>query len=220
MSSILTYLDEFSGSKLVARIYSDLLNPLFVPPLLLGILGWQLQISQEELAWMSGLALLFYTGIPLAITLYFVRTGFTASFDLPEQGKRGRIYLYSLISSSVGSLLLVFYYIRLHPFLAFSAIIFFFNPLVGYFLNLRWKVSVHAAALATGGTLLFIHFYITSLHEPNLTGVFSLITLLLLLPAMMWARYRLGVHTLSEVLGGAVAGLSLTLIELLILTQL
>jgi membrane-associated phospholipid phosphatase len=43
---------------------------------------------------------------------------------------------------------------------------------------------------------------------------------LLLLPLMIWARYRLGVHTLAELLGGAIVGFLLTIVELSLFTNI
>lgn len=196
-----------------ARVISYLANPLFIPPLILTAVGELRYIVFEELRWMTALALLFYTVIPLMITFYLLKTGHIKSLDLPRKKARNALFIYSVISSCLGSILLGVYCYLHHPFLTMIAIIFFLNPLAGYFINLRWKISMHTASIASGGVIFFALFYLSAQFYTSTAGIFSLVMLLILLPLMIWARYHLNIHSVSELLGGACAGIILTLLE-------
>ncbi|MDX1617811.1 MAG: hypothetical protein R3224_03435 [Balneolaceae bacterium] len=199
---------------IAARIISDVANPLFIPPIIFALVGKFYHIAVEEMSWMIVLSLLFYTIIPLSITFYLLKTGKIETLDLPDRKSRNPLFIYSVMSSTVGSMILGVYFYFIHPFLAMVAAVFFLNPVFGYFINLKWKISMHTASIASGGAILFALFYLTSQFYISAAGIFSLIMLLILLPLMMWARYYLNIHSFAEIAGGACAGLVLTLLEL------
>lgn len=203
-----------------ARIISDLANPLFIPPLVLIVSAWILEVPIRPLSWLAALALLFYTFIPLGITLLLLRKGHIRSLDLPEQKSRNRLYLYSIISTSSGSLLLAYFLQSYDVFLSMLAVVFLLNPLLGYLLNLKWKISVHSASLASAGAIFMVMAFTNPSAVIHQAGALSLIILSLLLPLMIWARYHLNVHTISELAGGVAAGFLLTLFELSIMISL
>lgn len=208
-----------SPAYVAARIISDLINPLFIPPLILVVVGELRQIAVEELTWMTTLALLFYTFIPLTITFYLLKNGHIESWDLPRQKERNALFIYSVISSCFGSIILGVYFYLYHPFLTMIAIVLFLNPLAGYIINLKWKISMHTASIAAAGAIFFALFYMSSQFYTSTAGIFSLIMLLILLPLMIWARYYLEIHSVSQLLGGASAGIIITLTELGLMIQ-
>lgn len=205
---------------IAARVISYIANPLFIPPVIFALIGYLHHIAVEEMSWMIVLSLLFYTLIPLSITFYLLKTGKIQSLDLPEQSARNALFIYSVMSSAVGSMILGVYFYFFHPFLTMVAAVFFLNPLAGYFINLKWKISMHTGSIASGGAILFALFYLTSRYYMSTAGIFSLIMLLILLPLMMWARYYLDIHSFAEIAGGACAGLVLTLLEMGLLIRL
>ncbi|MCL2115840.1 MAG: phosphatase PAP2 family protein [Methanobrevibacter sp.] len=81
------------------------------------------------------------------------------------------------------------------------------NTLIVFFINLKWKISVHAMGV-TGPTSVLIcinpWFFI-----------FGLIG-----PLVMWSRITLKKHTVSQVLAGSLLGYLLTVIQLDYLTKL
>ncbi len=97
------------------------------------------------------------------------------------------------------------------------ALTFLINLLVGFLINLTWKISIHTAALTTAGAIFLFFSQVIALSVSN---IFSLIILLLLLPLMIWARLQLRVHTVAELFGGALSGFSLTILELSMLTNI
>ncbi|HKK64476.1 MAG TPA: hypothetical protein VJ967_01385, partial [Clostridia bacterium] len=48
-----------------ARLVSDLLNPLIMPPLSLGILAYSITVPANRILMLFGITLLFYSILPL-----------------------------------------------------------------------------------------------------------------------------------------------------------
>jgi membrane-associated phospholipid phosphatase len=67
------------------------------------------------------------------------------------------------------------------------------QTVVVFFVTLRWKISVHTAAAASGGTLIWM-----------LLG--TALPFLLIVPLVAWSRVRLRHHTLLQTLAGALLG--------------
>lgn len=196
---------------ITARLVSDVLNPLVVPPLTLLLLGWSASLSLPSLGWIAFISLIFYSIIPLGLTLYLFYNQHTVSLDFPKRESRNRLFKCSILSTSAGSLILFYHFLDSHFIIGATALVFMINPLAGYLINLKWKISVHAAAIATSGCL-FASFFAWSLSEvETFTGILSLLILLVLLPLMIWARYYLKLHSPGELLGGSLAGIIVTL---------
>ena len=81
------------------------------------------------------------------------------------------------------------------------------NTLIVFFINLKWKISIHAMGV-TGPTtaLIFIN---------PLFFIFGLLS-----PLVMWSRVTLKKHTLGQVLGGSILGYIITAIQLYYLLNL
>lgn len=199
-----------------ARWISDLANPLFIPPFIFILVGAYNGISPSELGWLSFLSLFFYTVVPLVSAIVLLKVGKIESLDLPRRESRNQLYLLGIASSSTGSLILGLFFYLHRPFLTLVSGVFFLNPIIGYLLNRKWKVSIHSASIASGGViLLFFYFWEMGVSE-SLAIIFSLSMLLILLPVMMWSRFHLKVHTIPELIGGAAAGITFTSIEILL----
>ncbi|MDR8392083.1 hypothetical protein NC796_13090 [Aliifodinibius sp. S!AR15-10] len=200
----------------VARWISDLANPLFVPPIVFIVIGVLNNISTAELGWLTLLSLCFYTFIPLVTALALLKSGHIESLDIPRRESRNLLYLLGIASAAVGSLALGIFFYPHRPFLTLISGIFCINPVIGYLLNRRWKVSIHSASISSGGIIL-LFFYLWELGITQSTAiVFSLILLLIILPVMMWSRFYLEVHTMPELIGGATAGIFFTTVEILL----
>ncbi|MCW9707870.1 hypothetical protein [Fodinibius salsisoli] len=197
-----------------ARLISDLMNPLFLPPLVLAILSWELGLPGSTISWITGLSLLFHTAIPLAVTFYLLKNGHITSPDLPRRSARTRLFGYSIASCFIAFVGLGATVPVTHPLIAMVALIYLVNPVIGLLINLKWKVSIHTAALSSAGAI-FLGLTLPGLTEFTAdTFILSLTILLLLLPLMIWSRYRLGAHSYAELLGGIASGFLLTIIEL------
>ncbi len=219
VDSTLNIFDRFAeeGS---ARLISDLGNPLLMPPAVL--LGTCLLLGQSLFTTLqiTGIAVVCYSILPFLLTLFLFRRGIIHSMDLPLRKTRTVLYAFSIVSASVASFIIYQLTPTLHFFIFILSLVFLANLSISFLLNLRWKVSVHSASVAVAGTVYYLMFLwgITEYHTATL--ILSLIHLLLLLPVMMWARYHLSVHSLTELFGGATAGILLTIIELIIFTNI
>lgn len=197
-----------------ARLVSDLINPLFLPPLVLSITGWLVGLSKWMLSGVTVFALIFYTFIPLTASVYLLKINHISSLDLPDRQARSRLFKYSIASALIGMLGFTFTQNFTHPLLTVIAFIYFLNPIIGFIINLKWKMSVHTAALSSAGSIFLSLSAFETVYASIETEVLSLTILLLLLPLMIWARYRLKIHTLPELFGGTLAGFIFTFIEL------
>lgn len=215
-----THIHSNSGTKqkagisnIFARLFSDFINPLVIPPFVIFATGSVLSVSPAELGWITTLSLLFFTLIPFGITVYFLQSGRIQSLDVPQRKNRDKLFRYTMASTVIGSLVLAILCSGKHRILVETAVVFLINPAIGYLINKKFKISIHTAALATAGTLLLVLYQ--QMPGMNLwAGILSLGILLILLPVMFWSRFRLGIHSFAELTGGALAGIIFTLIEI------
>jgi membrane-associated phospholipid phosphatase len=81
------------------------------------------------------------------------------------------------------------------------------NTLIVFFINLKWKISVHAMGV-TGPTTALMFF----------TPLGFLLGLLA--PLVMWSRITLKKHTISQVLAGSILGYILTFVQIYYLLKI
>lgn len=203
-----------------ARLISDLMNPLFLPPVVLITTSWMLGLSGYIIGLVTAIAFLFYSFIPLSLSLYLLKKKRITSLDLPNRKARNPLFLYAIISALAACLCFAFTTELSHPLLMMITTIYLINLITGLLINLRWKMSIHTAALASSGAIFFSFSYLSPFFLLLTAKILSLTILLVLLPLMIWARYRLSIHSLPELLGGALAGFMLTIIELFLLNNL
>lgn len=207
---------ETGISGLFARIISNAANPLLIPPFVIFTTGLALSMTPAELGWITLVSLTFYTLIPFSTAIYLLKSGKIESLDIPLRENRNTLFLYSIISTAIGSMTLTILYFGRSIFITEMAVVFLLNPIIGYFINRKFKISIHAGGVAMAGTLLLV-IYQQLPDSVAWLGILSLTVLLVLLPTMFWSRYRLRVHSFPELLGGAAAGIFITLLEISII---
>lgn len=194
-----------------ARIISDIANPLLIPVWVVLATGLIMDIPSLRLGLITVIAGIFFTLIPFGVVIYQLKNGKIGSLDVPDRKNRSRLFVYSIMSTTVGSLLIFLLSFSNYQFLATVSVVFLLNPIIAYFLNLVYKISIHTAAVSTAGILfIMLQGSVAGIGIPVLG--FSLFMLLVLLPLMFWARYRLGIHTIPELVWGSTAGIVLTLV--------
>lgn len=208
-----------SPSECLARFYSDLLNPVFIPAFFFGfgltLTGMASKIFWEEMA----IVLLFFTIIPYSIIWYFLFNKQIKSLDLPDRANRLKPFL-----SVLGSYFLGIIILRLTSAGAFNmatvfALCLSINALTGMLITTRWKISIHTASVAYMSTAFIFMETHHLIANPNILKNSLIWSSLLLIPIMIWARFKLGFHRISENLAGALLGVFLTYIELLVLIK-
>jgi len=203
-----------------ARLISDLLNPLVLPPLVFIVSGWIIVLELVSISWIGGAALLFYTLIPFLALVYLLNTKAISSLDIPNRSSRPKLFVLSIVCS-----VLAFFFFNAtisfsNPVISIISLVFLLNLSIAYGINTRWKMSIHTATLTTGGTILL--FLLSSVYASTQLSqfIFALLLLLLLLSLLVWSRLHLKVHTTGELLGGIAAGFLFTISELFLLVQL
>lgn len=203
-----------------ARLVSDLINPLILPPAVIGLTSWLLGLMAGTISWIMGISIFFYTLAPFAATYYLLEKKYITSLDLPERTSRNRLFIIA-----IGCAAIVFGCFSLAVgnapwIIAAISFVFLVNPLMGFLVNFIWKMSIHTAALSSAGAIFLFLAKFNLIPTLSDAYILSLTILLLLLPLMIWARYRLSIHTIAELLGGALAGFLLTILELSLLTNI
>ncbi|MDX1586587.1 MAG: hypothetical protein R3222_07580 [Balneolaceae bacterium] len=200
-----------STAKSAARFISDAANPLLMPVWIIIAAGILLDIPSFQFGMITLSAFAFFTLIPFGIVIYLLQSGKILSLDVPFQRNRNRLFVYSIMSTTTGSILLFLLSYSDYHFLAMASGVFLLNPMIAYLLNQGFKISIHTAGVATAGILFFVLGEYTAGTNIWPLGL-SFFTLLVLLPVMFWSRRKLGIHTLPELAAGSFAGIIFTLL--------
>ena len=139
----------------------------------------------------------FFSGVLPVILLYYLRqTGRIGDMMVNNRDQRFVPFACVFGSYAVGAaLLLVFNAPLTMVALMVSYVI---TSLVMMLITLRWKISIHAAGVA-GPSMFLVLRYNLALWP------FLIVTLL-----VCWSRWRLKVHTIEQVFGGALLSVIVT----------
>lgn len=127
------------------------------------------------------------------------RPGVTIDMDIPNRSERNYPLLLVISSYLLGTITL--YLINAPLLITVLMFCYFSNTLIVFFINLYWKISIHALGVS-GPMVALIYLF----------GVPGII-FALLIPAVMWSRLYLKEHTISQVIIGALLGFSLTTLQ-------
>lgn len=204
----------------IARFISDLANPLFMPPIVFVCTCLLLNQSPKTTLQVFTTSAICFTVLPLGLTLLLFKTGVISSIDLPSRDSRKTLYAFSISTAAIAAFIIYQYLPGAHPFLLILSIIFLINLVIAFFLNLRWKISVHTASVAVAGTIYAFLYFLEITNYTVITIILSLFHLLVLLPIMSWGRHHLKAHTIGELIGGLSSGIILTTLEIIIIKYL
>lgn len=193
----------------LARIWSDVLNPLYLSPPLFVISGWLQGSDGYSIGIAFGISLVCLTLAPLLYLLSLTRVGKIEGFDVLNRRDRPSIYVFSLMCYAMAVALILSADIAPKGLYLFICLLYAVNTLVFFGIN-RWtKISVHSASIATVGALIvtFIPTHQTVWLLSAGAGFVIAVGL------MMWSRVRLNCHSVGQVFGGATLGTLLPLLE-------
>lgn len=191
-----------SLSQRVAVAVAYAVNPLVLPPALFGAVLWWSGAPFLETALAVGIVFILMTLLPLASLWWMVRTGRAESLAKVSQRERTRLYGFGILcTAAAGAALSAIVKTALSFVLGLGVAIAGTAALLAL-ANLRWKISIHAAAVAgfvavSASLPLFI---------PDTAPGAAVVWLLPLIPLVMWARVRTGSHSLGEVVAGTALG--------------
>ncbi|MCD6367676.1 MAG: hypothetical protein J7L45_01175 [Candidatus Aenigmarchaeota archaeon] len=140
------------------------------------------------------IGLIFLSFVPSAVVLAFARI-YSVKMDITDREKRTPIFIVTIINYLVSAL--IFYTLENHVMFLLS-VSYFVVTLFIMFINLFWKISVHAAGFSGPFTAICYVF-----------GGVSFISFLLLIP-LLYSRYKLGHHTKAQLFSGVLISIFIT----------
>lgn len=176
----------------IARWISVIGHPFLLMPLLTGLIAYRLLPPKE--AMIAELIALGVVIVPAALyTFVKVRKGLWNNLDVSDQHHRSQFY--GILISLLALLTIISWLADVPRAIAMGTTAIFSLVAVAFFLNKTIKVSLHTGFSIFVACVLF-------LMQPIL-AVFAFILAL----AVGWSRIVLGRHTSREVMLGALLGL-------------
>ena len=176
-------------STRLARLISDGLNPLVIGLIILALLSFDTTSSASEaLKWFFLVVGLCFLPV-LVIAMFLVKTGRMDALFSNRRHQRHRIYVIGLFFNVLAMLTLTWMHA---PVALIAALVAGLASVVSFaFINLWWKISVHASIASALVVILHLLF-----------GWWA-IPALILVPIMGWSRIKLAQHTLGQVAAGS-----------------
>jgi membrane-associated phospholipid phosphatase len=187
--------------KRVAEFISNITYaPLLSIPVF-ALISYYLLKGQDFIL-LTTVSILFAGVFPTLIVLLWIRNK-NIKMDIPERKERNYPLIMVIISYLIG--VIVLYALNAPYTITVLMFCYFSNTLILFFINLFWKISIHAMGVA-GPTVALIYVF------GYMGAVFGFI-----LPLVMWSRVYLHKHTVSQVTMGALLGFLLTAVQISIL---
>ena len=175
-----------------ARVVSNILNPFLVCLITVVLLVTYTSDSFSSAAKWTAIALVFSVA-PVFIFMFVQVKRKKMESMFPEgQGQRRVIYALASAFSAVGYVMMLRF--GAPHLLAVSFLAGLLAVIIFMLINLYWKISVHTAFLSSAVVVL------TVVLGGQAAWVF------VLLPLVGWSRLTLKMHTLAQVIAGAVLG--------------
>jgi len=180
-----------------AKFYSAVLTPFSVAAIESIIFSWFSPtgvgpVTSPGLSTLLGILVLSIG--PFVPVAYSVKTRGT-DLDISDRSKRGSIYVISMIAYTVG---VVVFLAAENKIMFVLSVAYFCVGLALMLITLAWKISAHAAATAGMATALWLVFGVWMLP----VYVFVVLTI--------WARVKLGAHTILQAVAGAILSIGIT----------
>ena len=180
-----------------AEYYSAALTPFSVAAIESIIFSWFSPTGVGPVT-SPGVSALFGVLIlsigPFVPVAYAVRTK-RIDLDISDRNKRGPIYVISVIAYAVGVL---FFWVTENKIMFVLSVAYLCVGFALMLITFAWKISAHAAA--TAGMVTALWFVL---------GMWMLSAYVLAL-LTIWARVRLGAHTILQALAGAILSIVIT----------
>lgn len=141
--------------------------------------------------------------LPILLVLFFLKrksNGKEIDMDIPERTDRNYPLILVILSYIMGTIIL--YVLNAPAITTVLMFCYFSNTLILFFINLYWKISIHALGVA-GPSIALIYVF----------GPFGII-FSPIIPLVMWSRLYLKKHTVSQVIMGAMLGLVFTSLQI------
>jgi membrane-associated phospholipid phosphatase len=180
-----------------AEYYSAALTPFSVAAIESIVFSWFSPTGVGPVT-SPGISALFGVLIlsigPFVPVAYAVRTK-RIDFDISDRNKRAPVYVISLVAYAVGVL---FFWVTENKIMFVLSVAYLCVGFALMLITFVWKISAHAAATAGMATALWLVLGV---------WMFSAYVLALL---TIWARVRLGAHTVLQAVAGAILSIVIT----------
>lgn len=161
-------------------------------------------LSFNDFILVTLLCTIFAGILPILLVLYWIESkksnGKKIAIDIPVREERNFPLAMVIFSYLVGVIAL--YLINAPLITTVLMFCYFSNTLLVFFINLHWKISIHAMGVA-GPVAALIYVF------GPIGSVFGLI-----IPLVMWSRVYLGRHTYFQVISGVLLGIVSTAIQI------
>lgn len=196
-------------SQFVAKWVTYVVNPLVLPPILLGIVCAALDLPPNQFATIVGLSILLFALVPFGIILRVAKNNGGTSIELRQKELRFAPYLVSIAADLAVLLLVHVLAAPVPPVITILLLCYAANAIILFLINLRFKISLHMASIT--GLVSMAMFILVSkqailVREPTLLGLLVACGAFLT-PVLVWARLHLRAHTAKEVIAGTIFGL-------------
>ncbi len=197
-------LQDLKSEQKFAKFISSVTHPPLVSIPTFAVINYYLLGLNNSIA-ITLICFIFAAFLPVLTSLILIKK-MKIDIDITDRTKRTLPLFFAVCSYIIGFFVL---YVFGAPSITTTLMfIYFSNTLIILFINLSWKISIHAMGVA-GATAALTYLF-------GYKGViFGLI-----IPLVMWSRVKLNKHTSSQVLAGAVLGLILTAVQLYYLVPL
>jgi membrane-associated phospholipid phosphatase len=185
---------------------AEKISYVFEAPLIaiIPFLIFNFYLNPENFLQVESISLLFATISPIFLIITWSKL---KKIDRDYTIKETRNYplLIMVIIYFIGSLIL--WVMKANPLSISLMLCYAFNTLIVFFINLKWKISVHSMGIS-GPTTAILFF-------SPLGFILGLLG-----PIVMWSRTTLKKHTTKQVLAGSILGYVLTFIQIYFLLNI
>ncbi len=182
----------------IARVVSDIFIPITFSAFMSFYLSYNLTDNSTKFWENFFLTLVSTVLLPLVYFLKQYKKGKIINRDAVVKEERTDVYRFTLIIFSIAYSISL--WIHSPVFIQIYLLNLVLSTAGVYFINKKFKISIHSMTSAGTATLLFF-------IEPYLAFLVLILTFVI-----MWSRWELKVHTLDEVIAGMIYGFSVTLI--------
>ena len=181
----------------IAFLFSALLSPYLVIPFgTVGIVYVQSSSRRQFLLW-TFVSVLFSTIVPALYVVLQIWRGKITDVHVMEREQRSGPFVVAVISSALGALVL---HMMGAPRVVWGiGLVLLVNGVVLLWITTWWKISMHVAVLSS--VVVACAVMIPALNFWSFVW---------LIPALMWARWMRGRHTVWQGLGGCFISCALT----------
>ncbi len=169
---------------------SAVLSPYLVLPIGTAVIIGSLAATRREWFLYAAISVFFSTVVPALFVVAQVKRGKITDVHIMDRSQRGAPFWVAIGSSALGALVLRAMHAPLNIW-SISAVLAL-NGMILTWITSFWKISMHVAVLTATVTAALM--VMPEVQAPPL---------LVLVPALMWARVTRGRHTLWQGLAGA-----------------